>query len=84
MEECYYAPPLVFFTFFKLYKWYQIAQSITYLISPESQKVRNENAFKLYTKSYGESYETKFSMKVKTSSRDFQKLTDLEEIRNLL
>ena len=24
-------PPWVFFTFFKLYKWYQIAQSITYL-----------------------------------------------------
>ena len=23
-------PPLVFFTFFKLYKWYQIAQRITY------------------------------------------------------
>ena len=23
-------PPWVFFTFFKLYKWYQIAQSITY------------------------------------------------------
>ena len=24
------APPWVFFTFFKLYKWYQIAQRITY------------------------------------------------------
>ena len=23
-------PPWVFFTFFKLYKWYQIAQSISY------------------------------------------------------
>ena len=23
-------PPWVFFTFFKLYKWYQIAQNITY------------------------------------------------------
>ena len=23
-------PPVVFFTFFKLYKWYQIAQSITF------------------------------------------------------
>ena len=25
-------PPLVFFTFLKLYKWYQIAQSISYFI----------------------------------------------------
>ena len=25
-------PPGVFFTFFKLYKWYQIAQRITYLL----------------------------------------------------
>ena len=24
-------PPWVFFTFFKLYKWYQIAQRITYM-----------------------------------------------------
>ena len=24
-------PPWLFFTFFKLYKWYQIAQRITYL-----------------------------------------------------
>ena len=24
-------PPWVFFTFFKLYKWYQIAQRITYI-----------------------------------------------------
>ena len=24
-------PPWVFFTFFKLYKWYQIAQNITYI-----------------------------------------------------
>ena len=26
-------PPCVFFTFFKLYKWYQIAQRITYKAS---------------------------------------------------
>ena len=26
-------PPWVFFTFFKLYKWYQIAQRITYRLS---------------------------------------------------
>ena len=26
------APPWVFFTFLKLYKWYQIAQRITYSI----------------------------------------------------
>ena len=25
-------PPWVFFTFFKLYEWYQIAQSTTYLV----------------------------------------------------
>ena len=25
-----HTPPLVFFTFFKLYKWYQIAQSIIF------------------------------------------------------
>ena len=40
MEECYFIacnftesnnPPWVFFTFFKLYNWYQIAQRITYL-----------------------------------------------------
>ena len=49
MEECYYTPPLVYFMFFKLYKWYQIAQSITYLVSPESPKGRNKNAFKWYT-----------------------------------
>ena len=38
MEECYFqncnftkrnTPPWVFFTFFKLYKWYQISQSIS-------------------------------------------------------
>ena len=33
MEECYFSnksnnPPWVFFAFFKLYKWYQIAQNI--------------------------------------------------------
>ena len=80
MEQSYYIPPLAFFTFLKLYKWYQIAQSITYFISPESQKVRKENAFKWYAKLYVESYETKFSMKVKTSSRDLQNLTESEEI----
>ena len=36
MEECSFAksstPPWVFFTFFKLYKWYQFAQRITYLL----------------------------------------------------
>ena len=26
-------PPWVFFTFFKLYKWYQIVQRITYVIT---------------------------------------------------
>ena len=26
--------PLVFFTFFKLYKWYQIAQRISFIINP--------------------------------------------------
>ena len=36
MEECYWnftesnTPPLLFFTFFRLYKWHQIAQSITF------------------------------------------------------
>ena len=31
MEECYFdTPPWVFFTFFNLYKWYQIAERITY------------------------------------------------------
>ena len=34
MEECYFTkfntPPWVFFTFFKLYKWCQIAQGTTY------------------------------------------------------
>ena len=38
MEECYFlvsftkskTPPWVFFTILKLYKWYQIVQSITY------------------------------------------------------
>ena len=34
MEECCFylsdIPPLVFFMFLKLYKWYQIAESITY------------------------------------------------------
>ena len=32
MEECYTksnTPPWVFFMFFKLYEWYQIAQSTT-------------------------------------------------------
>ena len=72
MEECYYRPPQVYFMFLKLYKWYQIAQSITYLISPESPKGRKENADKWYTKLYGERYEIDFSMKVKTSSRGFQ------------
>ena len=38
MEECYFQskskiPRWVFFTFLKLYKWYQIAQSITYISS---------------------------------------------------
>ena len=38
MEECYFqsksnSPRWVFFTFLKLYKWYQIAQSITYISS---------------------------------------------------
>ena len=31
MEECFF-PPWVFFMFFKLYKWYQIAQPISYII----------------------------------------------------
>ena len=37
MEECYFyvtksnTPPWAFFMFLKLYKWYQIAQSIAYL-----------------------------------------------------
>ena len=42
MEECYFlsaeacnftkskTPPWVFFTFLKLYKWYQIAQSVSF------------------------------------------------------
>ena len=33
MEECYFqfsTPPWVFFTFFKLFKWYQITQRTTY------------------------------------------------------
>ena len=41
MEECHFlacnftksnTPPWVFFAFLKLYKWYQIAQIITYMI----------------------------------------------------
>ena len=32
-------PPWVFFTFFKLYKWYQIAQRITFLPSLISGKI---------------------------------------------
>ena len=36
MEECHFhlssIPPWVFFTFFKLYKWYQIKQNITIFI----------------------------------------------------
>ena len=31
-------PPWVFFTFFKLYEWYQIAQSITYLVEQFCEK----------------------------------------------
>ena len=33
MEECTKSntPPWMFFTFFKLHKWYQIAQNITYI-----------------------------------------------------
>ena len=35
MEECLFTkintPPWVFFTFFKSYKWYQIAKGITYI-----------------------------------------------------
>ena len=37
MEKCYFAKtntaPLVFFTFLKLHKWYQIAQHITYMVT---------------------------------------------------
>ena len=37
MEECYFCtksntPSWVFLTFLKLYKWYQIAQSVTYAL----------------------------------------------------
>ena len=37
MEECYLVtksntPPWVFFMFFKLYEWYQIAQSTSYMV----------------------------------------------------
>ena len=34
MEECYkiYIPPRLFFTFFKLYKWYQIVQHTTFVM----------------------------------------------------
>ena len=43
MEECYFktksnTPAWVFFTCFKLYKWYYIAQRITYNV-PESHSV---------------------------------------------
>ena len=36
MDECYFqsksnTPPWVFFTFFKLYEWYKIAQSTTFV-----------------------------------------------------
>ena len=35
MEECYFTRsdtlPWVFFTFLKFYKWYQIAENITYV-----------------------------------------------------
>ena len=31
------APPCVFFTFFKLYKWYQVAQSITNSLKNDAQ-----------------------------------------------
>ena len=37
MEESYFtksnSAPWLFFTFFKVYKWYQIAQRITYMVS---------------------------------------------------
>ena len=31
MENSYFYPPWVLFTFFKLYKWYQILQNISYI-----------------------------------------------------
>ena len=47
MEECYFSksntPPWVFFTFFKFYKWNQVAQPITYaqFKKPENDPVRS-------------------------------------------
>ena len=36
-------PPWLFFTFLKLYKWYQIAQRITYLLSVDAITFVYEN-----------------------------------------
>ena len=36
-------PPLVFFTFFKLYKWYQIAQRITWIATFIRRKLQQKN-----------------------------------------
>ena len=35
-------PPWVFFTFFKLYKWYQIAQSVSYIFHGALNRPLNE------------------------------------------
>ena len=34
-------PPWMFFTFFKLYRWYQIAQNITYDLRVSFRKIKN-------------------------------------------
>ena len=44
-------PPWVFFTFFKLYKWYQIAQSVAIILKKVGHwiKVKYENETKTET-----------------------------------
>ena len=38
-------PPLVFLTFFKLYKWYQTTQSITYNLNIEKKKQKKTEEY---------------------------------------
>ena len=41
-------PPWVFFTFFKLYKWYHIAQRTTYIVLSTNEKDIEEKALNFY------------------------------------
>ena len=56
----------MFFTLLKLYKWYQIAQSITYRIIFFIATLKHEVAIKYYNKKYVSASKTNLTVRIKS------------------